>query len=231
MTVGAGGASEWLWLAGNRGCGVMAIELWDLESAVTLGMRQVQLSREAGALAQLQFALNFLGSTQLLSGDLAEARRIIDEDRLIAQALGNEPVGYLQPWYAALRGREAEATSLIDDLATGAAARRQRRVLDFASYDRAILYNGLGRPEEALAAAAPVFDRDVLGYFALLVPELAEAAAHTGSKSVLDAVVGWLAQRTRVTSSEWLLGVDARVRALACGDDSADACIASRLSD
>jgi hypothetical protein len=43
----------------------------------------------------------------------------------------------------------------------------------------------LSRPDEALAAAAPVFERDVVGYAALLLPELAEAAARSGSTQVL----------------------------------------------
>jgi hypothetical protein len=38
--------------------------------------------------------LNFLGLHHLLAGELAAAERLIDEDRLIADATGNLPVTY-----------------------------------------------------------------------------------------------------------------------------------------
>jgi DNA-binding CsgD family transcriptional regulator len=214
---------DWQWLAGTRGAGLIALELWDIDSAIALATRYVRLSRRAGALVLLQYALNYLGSTCLLTGDLNGARETIDEDRLISQAIGFTPVGYVEPSYLALRGREAEATRAIDDLARGAAAFGHGRMLDNASFCRGVLYNGLGRPEEALESLAPVFERDVVGYYAFFIPELAEAAARADNRPILDAVVAWLAERTALTPTEWLLGIDARVRALASDSAAAEA--------
>src|SRR5262249_57966035 len=41
MTLDAEDVTDWLWLAGNRGGGLIALELWDLDSAVLLPTRQV----------------------------------------------------------------------------------------------------------------------------------------------------------------------------------------------
>jgi hypothetical protein len=171
----------------------------------------------------LQYALNYLGSTCLLTGDLDGARQTIEEDRLISQAIGGTPVGYVEPWYLALRGREAHATRTIDHLVRGAATYGHGRMLDRASFYRDVLYNGLGRPKEALESLAPVFERDVVGYFAFFVPELAEAAARADNRPILEAVGAWLAERAALTPTEWLLGIDARVRALASDSAAADA--------
>ena len=109
----AGEARRWLWLAGGRAGGIIAMELWDFESWHALAARQVQVARDMGALVQLQFALNFLGLYHLLAGELGAAERLIDEDRLIAEATGNPPVGYAAMLLAAWQGREQEASELI----------------------------------------------------------------------------------------------------------------------
>jgi hypothetical protein len=81
---GAGETRRWLWLAGGRSSSIIAMELWDFESWRALAPRQVQVARDAGALVQLQFALNYLGLLHLLTGELRATERLIEEDRLIA---------------------------------------------------------------------------------------------------------------------------------------------------
>jgi DNA-binding CsgD family transcriptional regulator len=46
------------------------------------------------------------------------------------------------------------------------------------------------------------------------VPELAEAAARTGDVALVRIVLEWLSERTRVSPTQWALGMEARVRAL-----------------
>jgi ATP/maltotriose-dependent transcriptional regulator MalT len=58
-------------------------------------------------------------------------------------------------------------------------------------------------------------------YGSLIVPELAEAAARTGETRLVRAVLDWLSERTRVTRTEWVLGIEALVRAL-LGDGDVD---------
>jgi DNA-binding CsgD family transcriptional regulator len=55
-----------------------------------------------------------------------------------------------------------------------------------------------------------------------LVPELAEAAARTADRALLEFAREWLSERTGVISSKWALGIEARVRALASEGEVAD---------
>jgi len=81
-------------------------------------------------------------------------------------------------------------------------------------YARAVLYNGLGQHHAARDAAWEAFAPDPIGYGSLLVPELAEAASRTADRALLESVLEWLSARTRVISSGWATGIEARVRAL-----------------
>jgi ATP/maltotriose-dependent transcriptional regulator MalT len=42
--------------------------------------------------------------------------------------------------------------------------------------------------------------------------------------SLIQAALDWLSERTRVTSTEWALGIEARVRALLSAGEAADGC-------
>ena len=210
-----------LWLLGNRAGGLIDSELWDFESARALARRQVQLARDAGALVQLQFALNFLATNELLAGDLAAAEAAVEEDRLVADMTGNPPIGFTAMLLAAYRGREAPASELIAATARAASARGQGRVVNIANYASAVLYNGQGRHDAALDAAARVFEGDFIGYQGLAGIELAEAAARTGDEARLAAALRWSAERVGATPMEWALGIDARLRALGSDGDAA----------
>jgi ATP/maltotriose-dependent transcriptional regulator MalT len=85
-----------------------------------------------------------------------------------------------------------------------------------------VLYNGLGRHDAARDAALRAFERHVVGLEPLVVPELIEAASKTGDVALLRTALEWLSERTRVTPSEWVLGIEARVRALLAEGDVAD---------
>jgi hypothetical protein len=176
-------AAHWLWLAGGRVSQLAAAELWDDEAWHTLGAHQVQATRDAGALVQLQFVLNFLAMPHLLAGELSTAAQLVEEDRLIAETTGNPPIAYTAMALAAWRGQEAPASALIEATVQEATARGQGRLVTFANYARSVLGNGLGRHEAARDAAWRAFERDPLGYGPFIVPELAEAAARTGRAS------------------------------------------------
>ena len=84
---------------------MVAQELWDAEPWHALTAHVVQFARDTGALVLLQFGLIFLVVPHLLAGELATAARLIEEDRLIAEATGNPPVAYTAMTLAAWRGR------------------------------------------------------------------------------------------------------------------------------
>jgi DNA-binding CsgD family transcriptional regulator len=205
-------------LVSNRASAIVALELWDVEAFHLLASRRVQLARDAGALVHLRFALSVLARSQLLAGEVTAATSTIDDAQLIAEASGNLPLVNAPMILAAWRGQEERASELIKATAEEAAAHRWTS----NAYARSVLYNGLGRHDAARDAAREVFQDDLVGRGPLLVPELAEAASRTGDTALLDAAMEWLSGRTRVVSSDWVLGVKARVGALLSEGEAAD---------
>ena len=222
LNADAGGASRWLLSSGGRITQIIAVQLWDYESWHALATRQARLARDAGALVHLQFALNYLARAQLLGGDLATAALTIEEDHLIAEATGNPAVADTEVLLAAWRGREPEALELIEATAQEASASGLDRLAGFASCASSVLYNGLGRHDLARDAAWQAFERGQLGHGPLVVGELAEAAVRTGDVAPARVALDWLTERTRVVSTDWALGVEARIRALLGEGETAD---------
>ena len=224
VTLDAGEASRWLWLGGGRATRIIAGGLWDFESGYALTVRQVHVAREAGALVHLQVALNWLGVLHLVVGEPAAAERLIEEDRLIAEATGNPPVGYAAMMLAAWQGREQQASELIEATVQRASAGGTGILAGIAACARAVLDNGLGRYDTARDAAQEVFEQDDVTFGYMVVAELAEAAARTGDVTLVQAALDWLSERARVTPTEWVLGIEARVRALLSDGEAAERC-------
>ena len=223
LEVPAGDLGHWLWLSGARAAGLIAIEVWDADAWHELASRQVRVARDSGAVVQLQFALNFFARSQLASGRFTDAAALIEEERAIAQATGSSAVGYEEMLLAAWRGQESQASELIERMVRAASARGLGRMVDVATYAKAVLYNGLGRYDVARDTALAAFEhRDEVGYGPFVVAELAEAASRTGEQALVRAALEWLSERTRVTRTDWLLGIDARVRALLGDPDAAE---------
>ena len=215
LEVPDGDLGQWLWLTGLRAAGLIALELWDADSWHALASRQVQVARDSGALGQLQFALNFLARSQLAAGELTDVAVLLEEERAIAQAMGNPAVGYEEMMLAAWRGQESVASELIERMVQTASARGLGRMVDVATYAKSVLYNGIGRYAAAREAARVAFEhRDHVGLGQFVVGELAEAASRTGDQALVRAALEWLSERTRITRTDWVLGIEARVRAL-----------------
>ncbi|WP_439656784.1 helix-turn-helix transcriptional regulator [Lentzea sp. HUAS TT2] len=211
LKVGADDISRVPWLFGNRAGGIIASELWDFDTRRAFAQQQVRLSRDAGALVQLQFALNFLADNELMAGEPAAAQALIEEDQRISEVTGTPPVGYAVLLRAAYRG-EATSTAREEALAAG-----QGRLAVIADWTAAILHNGLGRHDLARDAALRVFGSDALVYSCLITSELAEAASRTGD----TALVAEALERSEPwADTQWSLGIKARLRALN-GDSAA----------
>ena len=224
LDISSGVVGRWLRLAGGRVSQIIALELWDFESWHVLAARQAKFARDEGALVHLQFALNYLARAHLLAGDLAATALMIEEDHLIAAATGNSPAAYTQVMLAAWRGREREASELIETTVQEGTARGLGRLVDGAAYASSVLYNGLGRHDAARDAARRAFEHQQLGHGPLVVPELAEAAARTGEVDLVRAALEWLSERTRAAPTEWALGIEARFRALLGEGEAAESC-------
>jgi DNA-binding CsgD family transcriptional regulator len=206
---------RFLWLAGYRAGGIAAGELWDDDAWHTLAARQVEVARGAGALVQLQYALNFLAWTHIEGGDLSTAAHLIDEDRLIGEAIGAAPVAFCALDLAAWRGDEGTAVELIEATNRLAAAHGLGRLRSLADHASAVLNNGLGDHAAARDAARRAFERAEVGYDTFILPELAEAASRTGDPALVTAVLARVSERARAVPTEWALGTRAYIRALA----------------
>jgi DNA-binding NarL/FixJ family response regulator len=213
-------ACRWLFLAGGRVGMTVAMERCDWEALHALTAAQAQAARETGALVQLRSATMGLAAAHVMRGGFDVAARLVEEDRLIAEATGTPPVATTAMFLAAWEGRP-EAAELVQAAVREGTARDHGYVVDFADCAAAVLLNGLGRYADARDAAARAWRRQrvALGVFA--APELAEAATRAGAAPLAEGALAWLSERAQVAPTEWTLGMEARVRALL--SDGADA--------
>jgi DNA-binding CsgD family transcriptional regulator len=211
-------ALRWLWLAGEA-----AVVVWDDECWEVLTAHNVQLAREAGALSALPVALTLRIGALTLAGNVFMAAQLIEEVRTLTEAIGS----YLPPYgpvvVAAWQGREAEASRLIDETLHEVASRGEGQGVAAAAWARAVLCNGLGRYEEALAAASVASDHPEGLAFSNTAPlELIEAAVRTGQAERAADTLRRLSERTRAGGTDWALGVEARSRALLSEGEAAE---------
>jgi len=87
----------------------------------------------------------------------------------------------------------------------------------------AVLYNGLGRYEAALAGAQRACEHEDLVLFGWSLVELVEAGARSGAHDVAAVALRQLEERTRVAGTNWALGILARSSALLSRGQAADA--------
>jgi DNA-binding CsgD family transcriptional regulator len=86
-----------------------------------------------------------------------------------------------------------------------------------------VLYNGLGRYEEALAGAQRGCEYEDLVLFGWSLVELVEAGARSGAHDAAAVALRQLEERARAAGTEWALGVLARSSALLEHGQAADA--------
>ncbi len=131
-----------------------AHELWDESIVHQLATATVRQARDAGALAVLPQALVYRAGVHLLAGEFATAATLVEEANSIAAATDHlAPVRYHSLLLAAWRGIPADAIPIIEAAAADGNARGEGRALGLTGYATAVLYNGLGRYDEALVSA------------------------------------------------------------------------------
>jgi DNA-binding CsgD family transcriptional regulator len=203
-------ALRWLWLA----C-VAAIQLWDEESWRVLSDRYVQLARDAGALTVLPLALNYCAGSRVSAGEFAAAEALVDEAQGVSLAIANPDVSISGLNLAGWRGREVEALRLIEASDRDAVGRGEGRRIGAGQYATAVLYNGLGRYDRALAAAQAALEYPLeLATSRWALSEEIEAATRIGTPELGARALAQLSETTRASGTEWALGIEARSRAL-----------------
>ena len=124
---------------------------------------------------------------------------------------------------SAWRGDEANTDGLYDLAYPEALVRGEGRLIGGGAWTRALLYNGLGRYDEALAQGDQIFELDDLGDRGFALAELVEAAARRSSPGLAAGALRELEERTLAAGTEWALGILARSRALLEEGEAAEA--------
>jgi DNA-binding CsgD family transcriptional regulator len=214
-----GEARRWLWLASR-----VAAFLWDDEAWDVMSARFVQQARDAGALSVLPLALTARSGFQVFAGEFAMASSLLEEVVAVNEATGASLAPYVALSRVTFQGREAEAAPLIEAARRELVRRDEGWGLTFIHWMTAVLHNGLGHYEEALAAAQRAGEDTRASWWRNWgLVELIEAAARSGSNPELAVdALGRLSQTTAASGTDWALGVEARCRALLTEGEAAE---------
>jgi DNA-binding CsgD family transcriptional regulator/tetratricopeptide (TPR) repeat protein len=200
-----------------------AHEMWDDQVLERISTGILSRAREAGALAALPPALGYRAGVHFYRGEFGSAARLIEESASITVAMGNAPVRYHSLNLAAWGGVAETAVGIIESAAADGAARGEGRLIGLAAFCGAVLYNGLGRYEEALSAARRCCEYEDLGFHSWSLYELIEAAAHVGDRDSAAGALPRLEQRAGASGTDWGLGAVAAAQALLADGPEAEA--------
>jgi DNA-binding CsgD family transcriptional regulator len=209
---------RWKWLAT-----LLSIHLWEDARWQAISESHVQIAREAGALGELPLALSQRVLANLFAGELTAAAMLVDEIRAAADATNSNLAPCAAVGLAALRGREADAVALIDETRSEVTSRGEGVALSILDLAEAVLYNGLGRYEEACAAARRVAEHPHdLGTATWGMIELVEAAVRAGRPELASDARSRLTNMASASGTDWARGIAARSEALFADDEQAE---------
>ena len=207
---------RWMWLAT-----IASVQLWDDAAWETLSERHIRIARKTGALGDLPLALTQRTYLHLLTGELDAAASLVAEIQRATDTTGLDLAPYGGVGLAAFRGHEAEASFLIERTRAEVTSRGEGIGLSVLDWATAVLYNGLGRYEEACTAALRVAPRD-LNPSMWIMAEVIEAAARTGTPEVAADAHGRLWSIAKASGTDWAVGVASRSAALLTEGPSAE---------
>jgi DNA-binding CsgD family transcriptional regulator len=212
-------ALRWLWLASRLARALADDDSWDALTA-----RQLQVARQTGALSQLPMALAERFPVELFSGHLSAAKSVIAEAYTVLEATGSKIRPQGTSTLAMWRGREEEALSIVDAIRQDVVRRGEGLWLVSTNWTVAVLYLGLARYEDALAAAERAAEQpQEFGLSTWVWPELIEAAVKSGHPDRAAAPFQHLGEFARASGTDWALGIEARCRALLSDGPDAEA--------
>jgi DNA-binding CsgD family transcriptional regulator len=202
---------DWLPLACRMALNVFDFESWDVLSA-----RLVDVAREAGALAVLPIAMVLRVSNRLFAGQFDVAAALNAEVEALGEATGRRyMMSYANVSLAAWSGQEAATDEAIALACQQLSVHEAGQLLTNMQWARAVLYNGLGRFDAALAEAERACEYpDELGVATWALVELIEAAALSGDADRAAAGLAELVPLTQASATDWALGTETRTRAL-----------------
>ena len=188
--------------------------VWDIESFHAISARHVDLVRNAGAVAQLPLYLWQLAHDSMWAGDLPGAASLAAESDSVGSATGRPFAPYTLLRLRALQGDEAEFSAALESTSELAAVRGQG-ISTSRHWAAAVLWNGLGRYEEAAREAQEAASDSVTRRPAMwALSELVEATSRTGDADLATDALARLVKTTEPCDTDFARGVEARCRAL-----------------
>jgi DNA-binding NarL/FixJ family response regulator len=187
--------------------------LWDEDSWYAISARHLEESRDAGALARLPIDLADWAILVAWCGDFAAAAVAIAEADAITKATGTYIAPYAQLLLAALRGQD-DAAPLIEATIRDAETAGQGLSVQWAEWVSAILFNGLGRYDRALAAAQRAAEETPhLHVTPWALTELIEAATRSARPDLAADALERVMVATASCDTDWGRGMQARCQA------------------
>ena len=209
---------RWLWLACHA-----AQMVWDYDSWDMLSGRQVTLASDAGALITLPVVFGTRARAHVFAGEFTRAASMVAQAESVTEATGSSLALYGAVALAAFRGQEAQAAQLIQTATDDAERRGEGGALSLMDWAAAVLYNSLGRYEEALAAAQRASeDSPAMQFTSWALVELIEAAVRAAVPECAAGAVQRLSGIARACGTDWVLGAEARSRALVSDGEDAE---------
>jgi DNA-binding CsgD family transcriptional regulator len=206
---------RWLWLACHVARALCDDVAWD-----ELTARQVEVARRAGALALLPVALDDRFIVDLFAGRLAVAASLAAEAEAVVEATGSHRT-LRAPLSLGNWGGQEE--SMSEPRRQDALRRGEGLWVRASDWSLAVRYSGLGRYDEALAAAERAAeDPQGLGVAPWVLSDVIEAAARAGHPERAADPLERLAEIALASGTDWVLGVHARSRALFSEGDEAE---------
>jgi DNA-binding CsgD family transcriptional regulator len=210
---------RWLWLACQIARALGDDAAWDDFTA-----RQLELARRAGAFSLLPVALSDRLAAELFAGRIAVAAALAAEAEAVVEATASHLTLRTAITMANWRGRDAEAVALTDARRQDVLQRGEGLWFRANDWGSAIRLNGLGRYDDALAAAERAAeDPHGLGLSIWTLIELIEAAVRSGKAERAAGPLAQLAPIADASGTDWALGSHARAAALLAEGATAEA--------
>jgi DNA-binding CsgD family transcriptional regulator/tetratricopeptide (TPR) repeat protein len=208
----------WLPLASR-----MAHNFWDFETWTVLSAAMLDLARQHGAVSVLSPALLLRVGNRMYAGDFADARRLVDEAATIGDVTGSSFFAHycalvVAPW----SGREDVTRTAIEAVVSDPMLSAEGKALTATEWAAAVFYSGMGRWEEALAAArrGSAHPKEMgLSFWSAV--EVVEAAAKLGRIDEAKQSARLVLELTRAAGGNWALGTAAIVTALISDEEDA----------
>ena len=182
----------------------------------TSSPRAISSSRAAPARSPLlPVALTDRVVVELFSGRIGVATSLAAEADAVVEATGSHLALRTSIMLANWRGRDAEAVALIEARQQEVLRRGEGLWVAANEWGSAQRYNGLGRYEDALAAAERAAeDPRGLGQSIWVLAELIEAAVRSGQAERATGPLAQLAELAHAAGTDWALGTHARAAAM-----------------